>query len=56
MYVYNCSMAAGFGSGVMFSLVSGIGGSNQAATAITSGVLFALAQGGFFKVMHVYIT
>ncbi|XP_023756998.1 chloroplastic import inner membrane translocase subunit HP30-2 [Lactuca sativa] len=44
------NMAAGFGSGVMFSLVSGIGGSNQAATAITSGVLFALAQGGFFKI------
>ncbi|CAH1435303.1 unnamed protein product [Lactuca virosa] len=50
--VQSC-MAAGFGSGVMFSLLSGMGGSNQAATAITSGAFFALAQGGFFKEMHI---
>ncbi|CAH1430154.1 unnamed protein product [Lactuca virosa] len=44
------SMAAGFGSGVMFSLVSGMGGPNQASNAIASGVFFALVQGGVFKV------
>ncbi|XP_024971012.1 chloroplastic import inner membrane translocase subunit HP30-2-like [Cynara cardunculus var. scolymus] len=44
------SMVAAFGSGVMFSLVSGMGGPNQAANVITSGVFFALLQGGLFKV------
>lgn len=44
------SMAAAFGSGVMFSLVSGIGGPNQATNVITTGVFFALMQGGIFKV------
>ncbi|KAL3524505.1 hypothetical protein ACH5RR_017339 [Cinchona calisaya] len=43
------SMVAAFGSGAMFSLVSGMGGPNQAASAITSGVFFALVQGGIFK-------
>ncbi|XP_023754964.1 chloroplastic import inner membrane translocase subunit HP30-2 [Lactuca sativa] len=43
------SLAAGFGSGVMFSLVSGMGGPNQASNAIASGVFFALVQGGVFK-------
>ncbi|XP_042465693.1 chloroplastic import inner membrane translocase subunit HP30-2-like [Zingiber officinale] len=42
------SMVAAFGSGAMFSLVSGIGGSNQAVNAVTSGLFFALIQGGFF--------
>jgi hypothetical protein len=41
-----CSMAAAFGSGVMFSLVSGMGGAN----AVTSGVFFAIVQGGIFQV------
>ncbi|KAJ8763068.1 hypothetical protein K2173_023273 [Erythroxylum novogranatense] len=43
------SMAAAFGSGAMFSLVSGMGGPNPAANAITSGLMFALVQGGLFK-------
>lgn len=45
-----CSMAAAFGSGAMFSLVSGMGGPNQAANAVTSGLFFALVQGGLFQV------
>lgn len=44
------SMVAAFGSGVMFSLVSGMGGPNQAANVISSGVFFALMQGGLYKV------
>jgi len=47
---YCCSMVAAFGSGAMFSLVSGMGGPNLAANAVTSGVFFALVQGGLFKV------
>ncbi|XP_077214113.1 chloroplastic import inner membrane translocase subunit HP30-2-like [Tasmannia lanceolata] len=43
------SMVAAFGSGAMFSLVSGMGGPNQAANVITSGLFFALVQGGIFK-------
>lgn len=43
------SMVAAFGSGVMFSLVSGMGGPNQAVNAVTSGLFFALVQGGIFK-------
>ncbi|CDP04965.1 unnamed protein product [Coffea canephora] len=43
------SMVAAFGSGAMFSLVSGMGGTNQAANAVTSGLFFALIQGGLFK-------
>ncbi|KAG0488242.1 hypothetical protein HPP92_006796 [Vanilla planifolia] len=43
------SMVAAFGSGAMFSLVSGLGGPNQAANAVTSGLFFALVQGGLFK-------
>lgn len=43
------SMVAAFGSGVMFSLVSGMGAPNQATNVITSGVFFALVQGGLFK-------
>ncbi|KAK9151850.1 hypothetical protein Syun_010159 [Stephania yunnanensis] len=45
------SMVAAFGSGAMFSLVSGMGGPNQAANAVTSGLFFALVQGGLFKVI-----
>ncbi|XP_023549603.1 uncharacterized protein LOC111808056 [Cucurbita pepo subsp. pepo] len=44
------SMVAAFGSGALFSLVSGMGGPNQAANALTSGFFFALVQGGIFKV------
>lgn len=43
------SMVAAFGSGAMFSLVSGMGGPNPAANVITSGLFFALVQGGLFK-------
>ncbi|GAV79164.1 SAM_1 domain-containing protein/Tim17 domain-containing protein [Cephalotus follicularis] len=43
------SMVAAFGSGAMFSLVSGMGGPNHAANAVTSGLFFALVQGGLFK-------
>lgn len=43
------SMVAAFGSGALFSLVSGMGGPNPAANAVTSGVFFALVQGGLFK-------
>ncbi|XP_058092771.1 chloroplastic import inner membrane translocase subunit HP30-2-like [Magnolia sinica] len=42
------SMVAAFGSGAMFSLVSGMGGPNLAANAVTSGLFFALVQGGLF--------
>lgn len=48
--VFHCSMVAAFGSGAMFSLVSGMGAPNQPANAITSGLFFALVQGGLFKV------
>jgi len=34
------SMVAAFGSGAMFSLVSGMGGPNLAANAVTSGLFF----------------
>ncbi|TYI11569.1 hypothetical protein ES332_A09G215700v1 [Gossypium tomentosum] len=43
------SMVAAFGSGAMFSLVSGMGGPNQAANAVTSGLFFALIQGVLFQ-------
>ncbi|TQD85862.1 hypothetical protein C1H46_028562 [Malus baccata] len=43
------SMVAAFGSGALFSIVSGMGGPNQAANAVTSGLFFALVQGGLFK-------
>ena len=43
-------MAAALGSGAMYSLVSGIGGPNKVANAVTSGLFFALVQGGLFQV------
>ncbi|KAG8381636.1 hypothetical protein BUALT_Bualt06G0142200 [Buddleja alternifolia] len=46
------SMVAAFGSGALFSLVSGgVGGAgpNMAANAVTSGLFFALVQGGIFQ-------
>lgn len=43
------SMVAAFGSGAMFSLVSGMGGPNLAMNAVTSGLFFALVQGGLFQ-------
>eukprot|EP00249_Psilotum_nudum_P012456 c23796_g1_i1 orf=696-1460(-) len=43
------SVVAAFGSGAMFSLVSGAGGSNVAGNAIMTGVFFAVIQGGMHK-------
>ncbi|XP_047322239.1 chloroplastic import inner membrane translocase subunit HP30-2-like [Impatiens glandulifera] len=43
------SMVAAFGSGAMFSLVSGMGGPNPVTNVISSGLFFALLQGGLFK-------
>jgi hypothetical protein len=43
-------MAAAFGSGALFSIVSGVGTPNPAVNAITTGVAFAVFQGGFFMV------
>eukprot|EP00252_Welwitschia_mirabilis_P010803 TRINITY_DN2432_c0_g1_i2.p1 TRINITY_DN2432_c0_g1~~TRINITY_DN2432_c0_g1_i2.p1 ORF type:complete len:265 (+),score=46.08 TRINITY_DN2432_c0_g1_i2:283-1077(+) len=42
------SMVAAFCSGATFSLVSA-GGTNQPANALSSGIFFALIQGGIFK-------
>ncbi|KAF8667333.1 hypothetical protein HU200_053008 [Digitaria exilis] len=44
------SMAAAFGSGALFSLVSGMGTPNPVANAVTTGVAFAVFQGGFFMI------
>ncbi|XP_078166755.1 uncharacterized protein LOC144561615 [Carex rostrata] len=46
-------MVAGFGSGAVFSIVSGMGGgsiSRQAAFAVSSGVFFAALRGGLFQI------
>jgi len=43
-------MAAAFGSGALFSIVSGMGTPNPVANAITTGAAFAVFQGGFFMV------
>ncbi|XP_075496297.1 chloroplastic import inner membrane translocase subunit HP30-2-like [Primulina tabacum] len=43
------SMVAAFGSGAMFTLISGMGGPNLAANAVTSGLFFALVQGGIYQ-------
>uniref|UniRef100_A0A0C9S2Z5 TSA: Wollemia nobilis Ref_Wollemi_Transcript_16138_1217 transcribed RNA sequence n=1 Tax=Wollemia nobilis TaxID=56998 RepID=A0A0C9S2Z5_9CONI len=42
------SMVAAFGSGAVFTLVSGMAGPNPAVNAATSGLFFALIQGGLF--------
>ena len=47
-------MIAAFGSGSMFALVSGMGGPNQIPNMISSGVFFALAQGGIYKVCNAF--
>jgi hypothetical protein len=49
-FSFACSMAAAFGSGALFSIVSGMGTPNPVANAITTGVAFAVFQGGFFMV------
>ncbi|KAH9606715.1 hypothetical protein KSS87_003779 [Heliosperma pusillum] len=43
------SMIAAFGSGAAFSLVSGMAGPNQIPNMLSSGLFFALAQGGIYK-------
>ncbi|VAH32118.1 unnamed protein product [Triticum turgidum subsp. durum] len=43
-------MAAAFGSGALFSIVSGMGTPNPVVNAITTGMAFAVFQGGFFIV------
>ena len=50
------SMAAAFGSGAIFTLVSGVGGQNQLSNAVVTGVFFAAVQGGLFKVSFVFIS
>ena len=43
-------MASAFGSGVAFSLVSGMATGNKFQGAFTTGTLFALFQGAFYQV------
>lgn len=43
-------MAAAFGSGALFSIVSGMGTPNPVTNAVTTGMAFAVFQGGFFMV------
>lgn len=43
------SMVAAFGSGALFSLVSGMGGPNGASNAVMTGAFFAVIQGGMHK-------
>ena len=43
-------MIAAFGSGAAFSLVSGMSGPQPLMGAFSTGVVFALLQGGLFKV------
>lgn len=50
-----CSMVAAFGSGAVFSAVSGMGGPNLAGNALTTGFFFALVQGGIYKVDNVHL-
>ncbi|KAI5070514.1 hypothetical protein GOP47_0014857 [Adiantum capillus-veneris] len=43
------SVVSGFGSGALFSLVSGVGGPDRFSNAVMTGALFALIQGGMHK-------
>lgn len=43
------NMVAAFGSGAIFSLVSGAGGQNMIPNAVMTGAFFAAIQGGLFK-------
>lgn len=42
---------AAFGSGAVFSAVSGMGGPNVLGNALTTGFFFALVQGGLYQVL-----
>ncbi|KAG0576966.1 hypothetical protein M758_5G107900 [Ceratodon purpureus] len=44
------SAVAAFGSGAVFSAVSGMGGPNVLGNALTTGFFFALVQGGLYQV------
>ena len=44
-----CRMIAAFGSGTAFSLVSGMAGPEPLVGAFSTGVVFALLQGGLFQ-------
>jgi len=43
------TMVASFGAGVAFTLASGAPGQNLVASCLTTGTVFALLQGGFYK-------
>lgn len=43
------SVVSAFGSGAMFSLVSGVGGPDKVSNAVMTGAFFALIQGGMHK-------
>uniref|UniRef100_A0A7C8YUP6 Uncharacterized protein n=1 Tax=Opuntia streptacantha TaxID=393608 RepID=A0A7C8YUP6_OPUST len=47
-------MIAAFGSGAMFTLVSGVGGPNPIPNMNSSGAFFALAQGGIYKLGEMF--
>ncbi|KAE8698163.1 hypothetical protein F3Y22_tig00110602pilonHSYRG00262 [Hibiscus syriacus] len=47
-----CRMVAAFGSGAMFSFVSGMAGPNQAANAVTSGLLSHSFKAGFSSALR----
>jgi len=44
------SMVAAFGSGAVFSAVSGVGGPNVLGNALMTGFFFSVVQGGLYKV------
>lgn len=44
-------MVAAFGSGAVFSAVSGVGGPNVLGNALMTGFFFSVVQGGLYKVM-----
>lgn len=44
------SVVAAFGSGAVFSAVSGMGGPNVVGNALTTGFFFAVVQGGLYQV------
>jgi hypothetical protein len=56
LIVMDCSMVAAFGSGAVFSAVSGMGGPNLAGNAVTTGIFFALIQGAIFKVINLFLS
>ncbi|KAH7281455.1 hypothetical protein KP509_36G048500 [Ceratopteris richardii] len=43
------SVVSAFGSGALFSLVSGVGGPDKFSNAVMTGAFFALIQGGMYQ-------